>query len=281
MSDLVPCEGVYDGIPDNEYHADKGSLSSSGARKLLPPSCPAIFRWEQDNPTAPKDEYDMGHAMHTMVLGVGAPVVRIDVDSWTTKAAREQRDAARADGNVPLKASDYDTAVAMANSIRRHPVAAALFQDGVAEQSLYWRDLDTGVMLRCRPDWLPPKRTGRLLVVDLKTSTSANPDKFAKSCAEYGYHQQAAWYLDGIAALQLADDAAFLFVVQSKTPPFEVTVNELDHESLLLGRRLNRHAIDVYAECVESGVWPGYGHEVNRITLPAWAHYQSEEILSV
>ncbi|CCW14640.1 hypothetical protein EBESD8_52100 [Rhodococcus aetherivorans] len=223
----------------------------------------------------------MGHAVHTMVLGVGAPVVRIDVDAWTTKAAKEQRDAARAEGKVPLKAADYDTAAAMAASIRRHPVAAALFQDGAAEQSLYWRDPDTGIMLRCRPDWLPPNRTGRLLVVDLKTSTSANPDKFAKSCAEYGYHQQAAWYLEGIAALQLADDAAFLFVVQSKTPPFEVTVNELDHESILLGRRLNRHAIDVYAECVESGVWPGYGHEVNRITLPAWAHYQSEEILSV
>lgn len=281
MSDIVDAEGVYADIPDHVYHSDRGSLSSSGARKLLPPSCPATFRYEQDNPPAPKDEYDMGHAVHTLVLGVGAPIVRIDVDAWTTKAAREQRDAARAEGKVPLKAADYDAAVAMANAVRRHPVAAMLLRDGVAEHSIYWRDSETGVMLRARPDWLP--RTGpggRLVIVDYKTSTSASPDKFRSAAADYGYHQQAEWYRDGVAAVGMSEDPAFVFVVQEKKPPYLVSVVELDNDALMLGRRLNRRAIDTYAECVAADHWPTWGDDVHLVSLPTWAFYQNAEVIS-
>lgn len=279
MSDIVDSEGVYADIPDHVYHSDKNSLSSSGARKLLPPSCPAIFRWEQDHPPAPKDEYDMGHAVHTMILGVGAPIARIDVESWTTKAAREQRDAARSDGKVPLKAADYDAAAAMAASVRRHPVAAALFRNGVAEHSIYWRDPETDVMLRARPDWMPHTTPGgRLILVDYKTTTSANPTKFAKSAADYGYHQQAEWYRDGAAASGLSEDPAFVFVVQEKSPPYLVSVVELDNDALMLGRRLNRRAIDIYAECSAANHWPTWGDDVHLVSLPAWAFYQHAEV---
>ncbi|MGW9447058.1 hypothetical protein, partial [Bacillus mobilis] len=44
--------GVYDGIPEAVYHRDPvpgGSLSSSGARKLLAPSCPALFKYDQEH----------------------------------------------------------------------------------------------------------------------------------------------------------------------------------------------------------------------------------------
>ena len=36
--------GIYDKIPDEIYHGDRNSLSSTGARKLLAPSCPAKVR---------------------------------------------------------------------------------------------------------------------------------------------------------------------------------------------------------------------------------------------
>src|SRR5258708_26204894 len=46
---LFRSAGVY-GIPADAYHADPiegGSLSSSGARRLLPPGCPALFRQDR------------------------------------------------------------------------------------------------------------------------------------------------------------------------------------------------------------------------------------------
>jgi hypothetical protein len=84
---------------------------------------------------------------------------------------------------------------------------------------------------------------------------------------------QAAWYMDMVTALGLAEDVAFVFIVQEKTAPYLVTVCELDAEAIRIGRELNRQAIDLYAMCQSDGVWPGYTDEVALVSLPTWATY--------
>jgi hypothetical protein len=273
--------GVYD-LTAETYHADPvperlgRSLSASGAKKLLPPSCPAIFEWERRNGRPPKDAFDFGHAAHQMVLGVGAEIATIDAKDWRTKAAAEAKDAAHAEGKIPLLAKDFQVVAAMAGAIRSHPIASVLLDpaNGKPEQSLFRQD-ESGVMLRSMLDWLPNSTTGRMIVPDYKTSTSASPEVFAKSVANYRYHMQDAWYRDMVTGLGLADDVAFVFIVQEKTPPYLVTVVELDTEAVRIGRELNRQAIDLYAECQSSGIWPGYTEDVELISLPAWATYTS------
>jgi hypothetical protein len=277
--------GVYD-IPEDVYHSDPvlgGSLTSSGARKILPPGCPALFRYEQLHGRPEKRAFDIGHAAHKLVLGVGAPLVVIEADDWRTKAAKEQRDAAYAAGQVPLLTADHEQVVAMAEALRQHPVASALFDPdhGKPEQSLFWEDATHGVTRRARLDWLPDASGGRLIVPDYKTCVSAEPRSLAKSVANYGYHQQAEWYLAAVRALGLADeDAAFVFVAQEKTPPYLVTVFELDVDALRIGRERNRLALEVYAECRASDTWPSYTSDVELISLPAWATYQHQELAS-
>ncbi|MGC7220097.1 recE, partial [Mycobacteroides abscessus subsp. massiliense] len=79
MSDQIPAEdGMYSGIPDEVYHGDRTSLSSSGARALLAPSCPEIFRHQQLEPPAPKPQYDFGHVAHKFVLGEGSEIAELD-----------------------------------------------------------------------------------------------------------------------------------------------------------------------------------------------------------
>lgn len=277
--------GVYADLPADVYHADPvpgGSLSSSGARRLLPPSCPAVFEYERRNPRLSTEEMELGTAAHKLVLGDGPQIVRVEADSWRTKAAREEADAVRANGGIPLLPDDHDKVTAMAGALRGHPIAAALLhpERGKAEQSLFWTDLETGVNLRARLDWLPNPTPGRRLVIpDYKTARSADPGHIAKDVASFGYHQQAAWYLDGVTALGLDEDPAFVLVVQEKNPPYLVTVVELDTEALTTGRRLNRRAIDVYHRCVTTGHWPGYADDVVPVSLPTWALYQAEEVL--
>lgn len=256
------------GISDDTYHADTGSLSSTGARKIL--ACPARFKWERDNPPPPTTKaFDFGKLSHRLVLGEGSVIQIVDADNWLSKAAKEQRDAARADGAVPVLRSEYDAARAMRQAVFDHPVAGALFTSGSAELSGYWQDEPTDIRLRFRPDWLTG-HINRVTCIDYKTTISANPDEFVRSVAKYGYHQQAAWYLDGLAANGI-DGARFLFVAAEKTPPHPVSVIELDDEAITEGRRLNRLAIDTYARCTETGVWPAYGDDITLISLPAWA----------
>ncbi len=259
--------GVYD-MPADEYHAQT-ALSSSGARKLLAPSCPALFKWERDHGQPNKRVFDFGHAAHRMVLGDGPELVVVDADDWRTKAAREARDEAHAEGKVPLLADEFATVSQMAWEQRRHP-AAFEPKNGKPEQSLFAKDAATGVMLRARLDWLPDPTDGRLTLVDYKTTVSAEPAAFGRSVAKYGYYQQAAWYLDIVKTLGLADDPAFLFIGQEKTPPYLVTVFELDEEALRIGRRRNRQAIEVFAECAATDTWPSYSSEIEQISLPLW-----------
>jgi hypothetical protein len=277
--------GVYD-IPEDVYHRDPvpgGSLSSSGARKLLPPSCPARFAWEREHPPPPRDVFDFGTAAHKLVLGAGKPLAVLDADDWRSKAAREWREGVRAEGCVPLLKAEHEQVQAMAAAIRAHPLASALLCRGdvQAEQSYFWQDAEFGIWRRARFDAFRQAGDGsRLMITDYKTTASADPVSFAKSVANFGYHQQAAWYLDAADGCHgAATDAAFLFVAQEKAPPYLVTVSQLDGDAIRAGDALNRAAMERYRDCTESGIWPGYQPEnvIALITLPPWARRHEGE----
>jgi hypothetical protein len=281
---VIDRPGVYDGIPDDAYHADPvpgGSLSASGAKKLLAPSCPALFRYDADHGAKHKREFNFGHAAHKKVLGVGAEIVPIDAANYKTKAAQEARDAAYAAGKVPLLPAEVAVVDAMAAALIAHPWASLLFnpEAGKPEQSIFWFDEEFGIWRRARLDWLPnPTSNGRLICIDYKSAVSAEPGAFSRTVANFGYHMQDAFYLDAVQAVGLGDeDTAFLFVVQEKTPPYLVTVVELDARAIQVGRERNRRALEIFRDCQQSGIWPGYSNEIELISLPNWALRQHEE----
>jgi len=88
--------GIHD-IPEADYFGDTWALSCSGAKLLLPPYCPAKFFWRQDHPER-KKVWDFGSGAHNLVLGNGPDIVEVTCDNWMTKAAKQQRDDARAGG---------------------------------------------------------------------------------------------------------------------------------------------------------------------------------------
>lgn len=284
----VTTPGVHQ-LTDEEYHADPvegGSLSSTGARQLLPPSCPALFRHQQLHGQPHKRVWDFGSAAHAHVLGVGPELVVIEAANYRTKAAQEARNEAHEAGAIPLLEPEHDQVLAMAAALRRHPVARALFdpdRGGQPEQSLIWQDAQTGVMRRARLDWLPaivPNQ--RVIVGDYKTCVSAEPDALSKAAHNYGWHQQADWYLAGIKALfgLTDDDVAFVFIAQEKTPPYLVTPVELDHDAMRIGQIRNRRALSIYRHCVDNDEWPSYVDGVHLLSLPPWAAIEEGEHLT-
>ncbi len=274
--------GIHDGIPEHDYHRDTWALSATGARKILPPNCPARFKYEMiDHPDEDhRAVFQFGKAAHRTVLGVGPEIVYVAADSWRTKAARIAKIQAEARGAVALLAEHRGTLEAMVAALRAHPLAAALFGEGRPEQSLYLEDEQTGIMLRGRLDWLrPPPANGRYLIVDYKTADSADPEQFGKKAVNLGYHMSAEWYRRLVIGLELADDPAFLHVVQEKEPPYLVSVCQLPGEALRIGARLNRRAINTYSKCKSDDVWPGYSDDdVAVAPVPAWYARQFEDV---
>lgn len=266
---VVP--GIYD-IPADEYHADPvpgGSLSSTGARKLLPPSCPALFKHEiYDGQIAhtPKKHFDLGTAVHGLVLGDGPELVRIDHDSYRTKDAQHDRDEAYARGAIPLLPHERKQAEDMAAAVLNHHRAGELLAPGTgeAEQTFIWQDEATGVWCRARIDWLADT------VIDLKTSGDVSPEAIQKSIAAYGYHQQRGWYLDGIRAV-LGEDRPWRFIFVANEPPYLVTVTDVDATAALIADAKNDRARRTYRECIETGQWHGYDRIDWTLPLPGYA----------
>lgn len=260
--------GIYADIPEVTYHADP-ALSQSAAKVLL--DCPARYRWQLDNPPPFKGVFDFGHAAHAKVLGVGLDLVIIDAPDWRTKAAQEAKAEAHATGRVPLLRKDAATVDAMAARLEAHDGARAILtSEGMAEQSMWWLDEQTGIECRGRIDWLA-EVGGGLAIVDYKTTGDASPDGFAKSVANYGYRLQAAHYIDGLAAITSIPDAPFVFIAQEKEPPHLVGLYTLADYDVQTGRDRMRTALDLLAHCRAHDEWPGYSPDIQTLTLPRWA----------
>jgi hypothetical protein len=279
--------GVYDGLSDVDYHADPvpgGSLSSTGARRLLPPSCPAKYRWLADHPDLTTRALELGAAAHHLVLGVGRPIHAVDYDNYRTKDAQVAAKSIRAAGGIPLLAHEYQQVEDMAAQLLDHPVAGPLLRlPGAAEQSLFWVDPEFGVWRRVRLDWYPKySGTGRLIIPEYKTSRSAERKAAGKAMAEYGYYMQCAWQQDAVTALGVCGDQppASLLVFQEKDPPYLVEVYEPEPVDLALGQARNRQALEVFRRCRDTGVWPGYSNgQVQLLSLPRWAAHELEDTL--
>lgn len=284
--------GIYYDLPAVDYHAQSDWLSWSRMKLLVPPSTPAHFQAALAAPEERKRHFDLGKVVHRLVLGEGDDFVVVlamnkqkeayEATSYDTVSAQRHRDEIYADGKVPILRAELDAAHAMAEAVKRHPSASILFDKGRPEVSLFWIDPATGVKCRARLDWLPDKVGGRRLIVpDLKTAESAAPSEFARAAANFGYYGQQRHYSDGIAALGLDANPAFLFVAVEKKAPHLVSVDQFaEREDLRLARRTVEHCRRLYAECIADDRWPGYGDGVHDLSLPSWLHYQMEEALS-
>lgn len=273
---MITEPGIYPGVSEATYHADADlaeqfgpSLSVTGAKTIL--KSPARFRYEQTHPVR-KRAFDLGHAAHAKVLGVGMEVTTVPADlcakngAWSTSDAKAYIAEVEAAGKVVLKADEIAAVDAMALELGAHPVVSQLFAEGNPEQSFYWQDPETLVTLRGRTDWRTTWR-GRPLIVDYKTTGDADPNEWRWDAGRYGYHQQDCWYREGLDHLT-GEQHGFVFVVQETKPPHLVSVCEIDDDAREIGTQRNRVARRIFLDCMTRDEWPGYAPVIHPVAIP-------------
>lgn len=218
-----------------------------------------------------------------MLLGTAVHTHILEPDEWAaryvagpealdrrTKAGKEAWAAFEADaaGRTVISRNDADLVLAMGRAVRNHPAASMLLQLlGAAETTWMWHDAATGLQCKCRPDWLT---TDVSLIVDLKTTEDASPAGFRKSIANFRYHVQAAWYLDGVERATGRRPEQFLFICVEKRAPYACAVYAADAEMIDAGAKQARLDLDTLAVCKAADAWPGYSDQIEPISLPAW-----------
>lgn len=177
---------------------------------------------------------------------------------------------------IVLKPDDYRVCLGVRDSVFKLSTARQLLTgEGEMELTAVFPAFDTDIIAKARFDRTSPVIAGGVLV-DLKTTRDASRRAFERSIYSFGYHRQAALYLDGAAAVQLPAEH-FVHIALEKEPPYAVAVYRLSEAAVDAGEQELTPLLTRYAACVESGVFPAYPDEVQDVALPSYAWAQIDE----
>lgn len=272
-------------ISNEEYHKKEG-LSASGIKLLL--ECPRKYWWKyvmkKDTESSPA--LLEGTEFHTFILE------RLEFDQryYTIPAglnikrnsnegkANYEAQVKAANGRLLIDAERLEILTDMRASLYSIPRVAAILAKGIAEQCVFWQDLETGIVLKTKPDYTNHQVK---ILPDLKTTTDASYSAFSLAIYKYGYHIQAAMQQDGLKALT-GYDYKPLYLPVEKSAPYCAAAYELNEADIDHGRSDYRKAIEIYKKCVKEAYWPSYSEfeeegeskSIQTISIPYWAQQQ-------
>jgi hypothetical protein len=293
--------GLYEDMRLDHYHGrdvcDGVSISSSGLRTIFNESpahywCGSVYNKERIE-EEPSREMVIGRAMHHLMLGepyfaeifrrapTEVPDAKGVLKPWSLQLnyAKEWRDARKREGKEIIFPKEVELIEGMARALGAHEMVQAGAFDGYVERSGFWRDKETGIWLKIRPDVIPSDSGD---VCDLKTTASVQWKDLQRTVAELGYVQQFALMREVLRNLGFPFASATLIFVERK-PPHCVRVVSLRSTDLDRGQQMNRYALRTFVRCYKSKKWPGPGgtrRDAEEIWLPDWARESVEARLA-
>jgi len=294
ITEITHGPGLYPDMGIEAYHADTTAISKTGLDLIN--KSPAHYFAEYLDPARPPKKNDetparlVGHLAHCAilepdqfdrryaVLPADAPR-RPSSTQWNAKNPSADSLAAMAwwrdwqaknEGKTVVTHEQREAALRQAESVRRIPDIREALERGRPEVSAYWTDPATGVLCRCRPDWVHEAGSG-VILVDVKTYSSADPFEFARQIPRMRYEVQAAYYTNGFALAADADVLAFLFLVVETEYPYAASAVMLDDDALAQGCVTYHRNLETYVQCLKTGQWPGYPTAIQPVSLPRWA----------
>ena len=206
----------------------------------------------------------VGTCVHHLVLGerqdrplVVFPGERRQGNAWEAFKHNNQ-------GVEIVTQPEMDDAKPVAMAVLANPFAKELMAGAELEVPLKWEmrgvPCSTGGV-----DIL-----GKSYVVELKTTSCAEPDAFEKHSFKMLYQAQLAWYRAGLAELSRQVDEAFIVAAETE-PPYPVTVFKLSAELLEDGAKSIALWLERYIQCRDAGEWPAYAQSIVTMNAPAWA----------
>lgn len=205
---------------------------------------------------APSKLLDRGSVMHAMILGDGKKFRVLDYKDWRTDKAKEDRDAARAEGLVPILKHEHADAREASIAILMRLRDMGIRLDGKSEAAIGWTEQTAHGPVECRT--MIDHLAGDIL--ELKIVDDASPDRSERTASGLCYEVPCAARLRAVSALRPGDAGRvryrFLFCEAEK--PYAVYAPYVTGEFRELGERRWLRAVERWAKAQATGRWPGY-----------------------
>lgn len=256
---------IYENMPAEEYFAIEAA-SNSGL-KLVRRS-PAHFKYREPG-TGDTRAKQIGSAIHMALLEPEKFAKTYHVAEADDRVSAYYRGLAKdLGGAVVLTRPENRRIIGMQDAAYRNKRFAAMMQaPGRNELSVVTTDPATGVLIKCRFD----RKLDSLPALDIKKCQDARGNEFAKAITNYGYYMQIAFYRHVWKCETGEDIPEFPLAALEEDSPHGFVLHDLDEVALELGRLHFREALDTYARCLDSGIWPAYEEESEVTSVTSWA----------
>lgn len=293
--------GVYSGISLDDYHGNLGlfdgpSVSKSPLKHLLPThgGSPKAFwgRW-RFNPDHIEPEttkaLDFGKAVHCLLLGdekfsegfVVRPDKAPDGRAWhgSNDSCVKWVAAAKKDRKIIITSDDVERIRQIAGDAADYPLVKEGILNGAIEQTLCWKDEETGIWLKARPDVI----SGDGIYADLKTAGKFEEDFLERQVFDAGYYLQGTITRMVTSKLKLPFDTfVFLYVLNDAVP--DTAHVELSPTDMDRGERAVRWCLRTIREGLDTGIWSGarpFNGGERHLQMKSWAKDRLENFLQL
>ena len=275
----ITSPGIYSGISLAAYHdrtdlLDAPSVSKSSIKHILPPhgGSPKAFWWRwahNPNRIEPKESkaLDFGKLAHCLLLGDEIFADRFAVTPeeahdakgylkpWKASltGAKEWLEWQREAGRTVVSPADIEMVRRMHKDAAEYDLVRGGILNGAIEQTMVWKDPETGIWIRARPDAIP---TADGVYADLKTAGKFDEDFLQRQIFTAGYYLQAAMTRMICREVGLPFQTfVLLYCLKGETP--DTTHVEIDAADIDLGEEAVRHGLRTLRACLDAGEWPG------------------------
>ena len=243
--DVIVEEGVYTDMPFTQYNELKAVRSHDLTSIIKDP-----YTWKyEDKPDSEASFFVEGRLQHCLFLEPHVFhdefVVAPKTDRRTKVGKAEYEDFIATVGDRSIVTQDlYDACQ------KRVEVLAAFKprKEDKTELSVVFDYY--GHLCKARFDMLQNN-----VIIDLKTCRDASPKGFKQAVRSFGYHQQAAFYIDAALSAGLPEVDRFQFLAIQKQQPYPYAIYEMSDEALEYGRAMNEKALDMLVRCQKTGIY--------------------------
>ena len=167
-------------------------------------------------------------------------------------------------GSIVLSVIEWETLMAMREVINANENAMQLIRDSRIENSFFWQDEHSGLLVKARPDILHEN-----MIVDLKTCADASPRAFQNSMVLGGYHVQGAMIRDAIEAIEERRINNVINICVETKYPHNIAIYIIDEYAIDAGQVKYKNILLELKNAIEYNSWVDFG--IQTIGLPKWA----------